>query len=82
LAVCSGSHRAPGLARLHATYGRLDMERDGLVGTGWLTTDPTELLALDRDAAGMDAPSGPTLQWRTADFAAGDVVLFGMSLCE
>lgn len=34
LAVCQGSHRLPGFARLQETYGKLDVERDGLDGTG------------------------------------------------
>jgi len=67
LAMCEGSHRLPGFAHLQRTYGALDMERDGLTGTGWLTTNPREVAALD-----------PASCWRTTDFAAGDVVLFGM----
>lgn len=34
LAVCQGSHELPGFRRLHETYGNLDVERDGLDGTG------------------------------------------------
>ena len=34
LAVCQGSHRLPGFAKLQETYGLLDVERDGLNGTG------------------------------------------------
>lgn len=96
LAVCQGSHRLPGFAHLQETYGKLDVERDGLDGTGagrgrrahdtpvsmmamltppphccagWFTTHPQEVSALD---AGC--------QWRTSDFAAGDIVVFGMGL--
>lgn len=69
LAVCEGSHRLPGFAKLQETYGALDVERDGLVGTGWFSSNPAEISAMD-----------PSAQWRTADFRAGDCVIFGMGL--
>lgn len=69
LAVCQGSHRLPGFARLQETYGKLDVERDGLDGTGWFTTQPDDVSAFDADC-----------QWRSGDFAAGDIVIFGMGL--
>ena len=69
LAVCEASHRLPALAKLRATYGEMDHERDGLDGTGWFTEDPMEVTRLfGRKAA----------RWRTADFYAGDVLVFGM----
>jgi hypothetical protein len=34
LAVCQGSHRLAGFAKLQETYGALDVERDGLLGSG------------------------------------------------
>ena len=35
--MCQGSHRLPGFAHLQATYGQLDVERDGLEGSGaWI----------------------------------------------
>lgn len=43
------------------------MERDGLDGTGWFSNDPHEVAALD-----------PDCQWRTTDYGAGDIVIFGM----
>lgn len=68
LAVLRGSHRLPGFARLHATYCALDVEAEpGFQGSGWLSEDPWELDGLD-----------PAAGWQTADFAAGDVVLFGL----
>jgi ectoine hydroxylase-related dioxygenase (phytanoyl-CoA dioxygenase family) len=68
LAVCKGSHAAPELARVRDTYGRLDTEAEpGFVGSGWLTEDP-------RDTA---LPP-PARQWVSGDFAAGDVIIFGM----
>lgn len=65
LAMLRGSHRLPGFARLQATYGQLDVERDGLEGTGWFTNDPLELASMD-----------PAASWRSCDYAAGDVVVF------
>jgi hypothetical protein len=67
LAVLPGSHRLPGFQRLQATYGELDVERDNFDGTGWFGTDPREVAAL-----------APGVPWRTTDFAAGDVIMFGM----
>ena len=39
----------------------------GFEGSGWLTSDPREVAALD-----------PAAQWVAGDYAAGDVILFGM----
>ena len=67
LALCRGSHAAPQLARLRDTYGRLDTEAEPrFVGSGWLTEDP-------RDPALL-----PAAQWVAGDYAAGDVIIFGM----
>jgi len=65
LAMCEGSHCLPGFKPLQDTYGSMDVEAEGLQGTGWFTTDPEEI----RTRFGG--------QWRTGDFAAGDVILFG-----
>lgn len=62
LAVCERSHRLEAFQRIHDTYGRLDVDRDRIAGTGWLTDEPLELDGV----------------WRSADFEAGDVILFGM----
>lgn len=67
LAVLRGSHALPGFARLQATYAQLDVEGDAFVGSGWFSDDPRELGGLD-----------PAAGWVSGDFAAGDVVLFGM----
>jgi hypothetical protein len=67
LAVLEGSNRLPGFARLQETYGELDVERDNFTGTGWFATDPETMSALD-----------PAAVWRTTDYRAGDIVLFGM----
>ncbi len=64
LAVCEGSHNAPGFDRLRQTYGRLDVDRDGY--GGWFTKDPQEI---------TDNFGG---QWKTTAFQAGDVLTFGM----
>ena len=71
LAMYRGSHAAPGgLARLRATYGALDTEAEpGFEGTGWVSEDPHEVAALDTERAGG---------WVSGDYAAGDVILFGM----
>lgn len=64
LAVCVGSHRLDSFAPLRDTYGRGDVDRDGI--DGWFSSDPLEVT---RKFGG---------HWRTADFAAGDVMIFGM----
>lgn len=48
------------------TYGSMDVEAEHLQGTGWFTTDPLELQQL---LGG---------HWRTANFRAGDVLIFNM----
>jgi len=64
LAIAVGSHRAPGLARVRETYGRMDVDRDRV--SGWFADDPLEL----SERFGV--------QWATADFRAGDALVFGM----
>ena len=67
LCVLEKSHNDPNFERLRSTYGKMDHERDRLEGSGWLTDDPRELHEL----------FGPC-QWKTADFKAGDLLLFTM----
>jgi ectoine hydroxylase-related dioxygenase (phytanoyl-CoA dioxygenase family) len=50
--------------RIRETYGKMDVDRDHV--TGWFTNDPIEM---------VDRYGG---QWRTTEFRAGDVLLFGM----
>ncbi len=50
--------------RVRETYGRMDVDRDHV--TGWFSNDPIEL---------VDTFGG---QWRTAEFRAGDALIFGM----
>ncbi|MCY4024204.1 MAG: phytanoyl-CoA dioxygenase family protein [Anaerolineaceae bacterium] len=66
LAVCAGSHRTEGFARIRDTYGRMDVDRDGV--EGWFSRDPLELSSRHGGS------------WRSTDFRAGDVVTFGMHL--
>ena len=68
VAVCEGSHKlSSGFKKFQETYGEFDTEaQDGYEGTGWFTEDPSEIT---QKFGG---------QWRSADFQAGDVLLFGM----
>ena len=66
LAVCEASHRLPSFARMRATYGRSDVDRDRI--SGWFSEDPEEI----RDRFGG--------RWLTADVRAGDIVTFGLYL--
>ena len=67
VAVCEGSHRLPGFKKFQDTYAELDTEAEkGFEGSGWFTEDPTEITS---NFGG---------QWRSSDFQAGDVLLFGM----
>ncbi|XP_022289032.2 1-deoxypentalenic acid 11-beta-hydroxylase-like [Crassostrea virginica] len=64
LAVCEGSNCLPSFRRLQDTYGELDMEREGVEGTGWFTEDPFEITTKFGG------------KWKTSDFQAGDVLIF------
>ena len=64
LAVCKGSHSLPSFARIRDTYGRMDVDRDGI--DGWFTKDPMEI---------VEKFGG---EWQTGEFFMGDVILFGM----
>jgi hypothetical protein len=50
--------------QIRETYGKMDVDRDHV--TGWFTSDPVEM---------VDRYGG---QWQTAEFRAGDVLMFGM----
>ena len=66
LAILEGSHR---FTDLKATYGALDVDRDkdnNPYGGGWLSKDPG---AVQQRHGG---------RWLTAEFAPGDLLLFGM----
>jgi hypothetical protein len=72
LALLRGSHAAPALAALRATYGAFDTEAEPrFEGSGWLTTDPFDAPLARAAAAGE-------VQWVSGDYAAGDVILFGL----
>ncbi len=64
LAVCVGSHREPGFARMRETYGKMDVDRDHV--QGWFSEDPKEI---------VDHFGG---RWATTSFQAGDLLIFGM----
>ena len=64
LAVCRGSHNLPAFAPIRDTYGRMDVDRDGI--DGWFTKDPMEI---------VEKFGG---EWQTTEFFMGDVILFGM----
>ncbi|MFW5682286.1 MAG: phytanoyl-CoA dioxygenase family protein [Phycisphaeraceae bacterium] len=64
LAICEGSHRLEGFAKLRATYGKSDVDIDGY--QGWFTKDPRSI---------TDTFGG---RWRTNDVAAGDLLTFGL----
>lgn len=64
LAVCRGSHNLPAFAPIRDTYGRMDVDRDGI--DGWFTKDPMEI---------VEKFGG---EWQTTEFLMGDVILFGM----
>ena len=64
LAVCRGSHNLPSFARIRDTYGRMDVDRDGI--DSWFTKDPMEIVENFGD------------EWQTSEFFIGDVILFGM----
>lgn len=65
LAICEGSHQAPGFEKLRQTYGRMDVDRDRM-DHGWFSKDPQEII--DRFGG----------QWKTTAFRAGDMLTFGM----
>mmetsp|Transcript_29486 Transcript_29486/g.57477 ORF Transcript_29486/g.57477 Transcript_29486/m.57477 type:complete len:396 (+) Transcript_29486:35-1222(+) len=67
LVVCESSNQLKGFQKLRDTYGKLDMEAARLKGTGWFTEDPRDL-----------ARFGGNTQWRTTDFKAGDLLIFGL----
>lgn len=64
LAVCRGSHNLNSFARIRDTYGRSDVDRDGI--EGWFERDPMAI---------VDRFGG---QWLGSDYRAGDIILFGM----
>jgi ectoine hydroxylase-related dioxygenase (phytanoyl-CoA dioxygenase family) len=64
LAVLQASHRLASFAAIRSTYGRMDVDRDGV--EGWFSKDPLEI---------SERYGG---QWQTSSFSAGDVILFGM----
>jgi hypothetical protein len=66
LAILRGSHDLRSFAILRERYATLDFDRDRLGDLGWYSPDP---LSVSERFGGC---------WASADFAAGDVVVFGM----
>ncbi len=67
LAVLRGSNSLPGFAAIRKTYGNVDVSFTDISDAGPLTDDPHWLLGFD-----------PAAQWLTADYSAGDVLVFSM----
>ena len=66
LVVCERSHREDSFEKLRQTYGKMDVDRDGI--EGWFTKHPREV---------TKAFGG---RWLTDDVEAGDLITFGMHL--
>ena len=66
LCMCESSHSDENFRKLRSTYGKLDHEKDKLDGSGWFSIDPKEITQLFGG------------QWRSADFLAGDALIFTM----
>ena len=66
LAILDGSSYLSSFQKLRNTYGKFDVEKERLHGSGWLTEDPLELTAKFGG------------KWRTTDFKAGDILMFGL----
>ncbi len=64
LAICRGSHSLDSFARIRDTYGKMDIDRDGI--QGWFERDPMHI---------VERFGG---QWQGSDYRAGDVIIFGM----
>ncbi len=64
LAICRGSHKLASFARIRDTYGKMDVDRDGV--EGWFEQDPLKI---------VERFGG---QWQGSDYGAGDVIIFGM----
>ena len=63
LALCVGSHKGD-FTKLHQTYGKMDVDRDHV--HGWFSDDPFDV---------VEKFGG---KWHTAEFKAGDALIFGM----
>jgi len=64
LALLAGSHNLPGYQKIRETYGAADADRDNI--ETFFSHDPQEI---------VERYGG---QWQTAEFRAGDVIMFGM----
>lgn len=64
LAMCVASNHLDSFSKIRSTYGRMDVDRDQT--EGWFSKDPLEI---------VEKFGG---RWVTGNFAAGDVIIFGM----
>lgn len=64
LALLTGSHNLPSYEKIRKTYGQSDVDKDEFGGT--FCKDPLEI---QKHFGG---------QWRTTEFRAGDVIMFGL----
>ena len=64
LTILAGSHSLPSFARIRNTYGKTDVDRDRTPGH------------FGKDPMAISEKYGGT--WQTADFEAGDVIIFSM----
>jgi len=67
LTVIPGTNRLPEFERLRNTYGRMDVDKDG-IADGWFSKCPTEVT---QNIGGT---------WHASPIRAGDVITFGMHL--
>ncbi|KAK3264342.1 hypothetical protein CYMTET_26921 [Cymbomonas tetramitiformis] len=67
--VCRGSHRSRAFGPLRASYGASEVGQDG-TRSGWLSSDGSSI----QHAVGKYA-----VDWRTTDYAAGDLVVLGLN---
>ena len=64
LAIAVGSHNRDSFKPLRETYGRIDVDRDGIAG--WYSKFPSEM------------EEKYQAEWKTANFEMGDMQMFGM----
>ncbi len=67
MVVLPGTHQNPAFEKIRQTYGRMDVDRDGVSG-GWFSNNYIELSEL------------AATPWVSGDFYAGDVVIMGITL--
>jgi hypothetical protein len=89
LCIAAGSHRRPEFEKLRTEYGMKPAGKDG-TKSGWITENPEEIAGMygiptNEDCDGSDKGGNMEekeggIRWVTADFEAGDIVLFGLDV--